>query len=497
MVRRSINYEPFPIEQVEINKLILDSANVRIPDYIQGKDRQQALLSYLINSEDVLSLVRSFLTEDYIDIEYPVVIKDNGKYVVLEGNRRVSALKVLCDPTSAGEKEQEIRNQLETTDIQWNIRAINVQICPSREAFARTLARIHTKQSKKSWPRDQIAQFYYEKIKDDPNLTLIELKKTYPSNDKSIEKFVRIKSLRNEILTRREEYAQFGYSSLGYNISQNFSYTPFEYAYTAAAKILQLEFDKSRGIVKTLTNEQFRGLLEIAQMVCNKEFNTRKRPSDFEERIRQAMEGRESIQNETLNSQHISEQLPTDTQSLQQNEQEDINTEHITTHKKLTRPHGKFLKTEDLLKVLEKTSITRVDTVKVRVQDLGLLPYKDHLYSSILLIRNILEIFLQVFAQEKNIERCPGSLEGQLNKTERWVKKQESIDKKTKTILVGQLLELQDKQKKGSRSTPLPETIYGLHAVNHDPSYEVIPDNVKDIWTKVHALIHKLLETVS
>lgn len=40
MVRRSINYEPFPIEQVEINKLILDSANVRIPDYIQGKDRQ-------------------------------------------------------------------------------------------------------------------------------------------------------------------------------------------------------------------------------------------------------------------------------------------------------------------------------------------------------------------------------------------------------------------------------------------------------------------------
>ena len=159
MVRRSINYKPFPIEQVEINKLILDSANVRIPDYIQGEDRQQALLRYLINSEDVLSLVRSFLTEDYIDIKYPVVIKDNGKYVVLEGNRRVSALKVLCDPTSAGEKEQEIRNQLETTDIQWNIQAINVQICPSRKAFARTLARIHTKQSKKSWPRDQIAQF--------------------------------------------------------------------------------------------------------------------------------------------------------------------------------------------------------------------------------------------------------------------------------------------------------------------------------------------------
>ena len=86
-----------PIVEVDVDDLRLDLDNYRIPT---RRDDEEAALKYLFASEDVLGAARMIVRDGYFDNEVPVVVADDpGGYVVLEGNRRVSALKALLDPT--------------------------------------------------------------------------------------------------------------------------------------------------------------------------------------------------------------------------------------------------------------------------------------------------------------------------------------------------------------------------------------------------------------
>ena len=89
-----MGYEPLPIVEVDVDDLRLDLDNYRIPT---RRDDEEAALKYLFAPEDVLGR-RMIVRDGYFDNEVPVVVADDpGGYVVLEGNRRVSALKALLD----------------------------------------------------------------------------------------------------------------------------------------------------------------------------------------------------------------------------------------------------------------------------------------------------------------------------------------------------------------------------------------------------------------
>ena len=98
-----IAYEQLPIVDVDLNGLLLDLDNYRIPTH---RDDEAAALKYLFASEDVLGAARLILRDGYFDNEVPIVISSRGKsdkppYIVLEGNRRISALKALQDRRSS------------------------------------------------------------------------------------------------------------------------------------------------------------------------------------------------------------------------------------------------------------------------------------------------------------------------------------------------------------------------------------------------------------
>ena len=105
-------YRPFPIMEVDINYLLLDLENYRIPT---RREDQESALKYLFASEDVIGAMKSILKHGYFDNEVPIVTpasKTGGDqtYVVLEGNRRVSALKALRDPMIIPGRMKEIQN---------------------------------------------------------------------------------------------------------------------------------------------------------------------------------------------------------------------------------------------------------------------------------------------------------------------------------------------------------------------------------------------------
>src|ERR1700710_1599037 len=121
-------YKPLPIVEVDVAKLRLDLANYRIPI---APDDEDAALNYLFASEDVLEQIKLFLRDGYFDNEVPIAVKEDGAYVVLEGNRRVSALKAIAKPEIAPAHQAQVeelrtRYATEVPNIPTRIRVIVV-----------------------------------------------------------------------------------------------------------------------------------------------------------------------------------------------------------------------------------------------------------------------------------------------------------------------------------------------------------------------------------
>jgi hypothetical protein len=103
------NIPDLPLEQIRplsISSLAFDRENPRFtPDKEMGEARPVDIIQEFIRSADLKELVESIASNGYIDIEPLVVMRprNSGRYTVLEGNRRLAALRVLTDPSLAAE----------------------------------------------------------------------------------------------------------------------------------------------------------------------------------------------------------------------------------------------------------------------------------------------------------------------------------------------------------------------------------------------------------
>ena len=99
-------------EPVAIERLEFDKSNPRYAPYHElGDDpTDQEIVKHLALTADLKELVQSIVANGYIKVEPLIVLKspNRGKYIVLEGNRRLAALKLLNDKDFA--KQCEITN---------------------------------------------------------------------------------------------------------------------------------------------------------------------------------------------------------------------------------------------------------------------------------------------------------------------------------------------------------------------------------------------------
>lgn len=81
---------------VPVSELLLDDKNPRLPERVQGSD-QAAILAYLFEHDVLTELAESYISNGYFPNEQLLVLPkdDNGRRVVVEGNRRLGALKYL------------------------------------------------------------------------------------------------------------------------------------------------------------------------------------------------------------------------------------------------------------------------------------------------------------------------------------------------------------------------------------------------------------------
>lgn len=158
---------PFPISNVSLASLSLDLTNYRFAGAVV--DEHEAIL-YMLQTEKILDLANNILRDGYLDNELPLVVAKESGYEVLEGNRRVTALKVLTNPALANSFGETIANRIERLTKKYSRELvqvpteIRVMVAPSREEVQPLIARLHTRESKKKWSTEQQAKFYFTQI---------------------------------------------------------------------------------------------------------------------------------------------------------------------------------------------------------------------------------------------------------------------------------------------------------------------------------------------
>lgn len=95
-----------------VSGLLLDERNPRFREQVNGQD--EAVTALLLDAADKLvSLAQDIATEGSLNpTELPVVVEEDGELVVIEGNRRLAALKLLRNPDLAATAAAELGTPL-------------------------------------------------------------------------------------------------------------------------------------------------------------------------------------------------------------------------------------------------------------------------------------------------------------------------------------------------------------------------------------------------
>jgi hypothetical protein len=100
----SINPELFKVADLHFDRL-----NPRLAEFgIDEKTNEEEILKILWDAMDVRELVQSIAASGFFTNEALIVAEEKGKLVVIEGNRRLAAVKVLITPSISKENGWEV-----------------------------------------------------------------------------------------------------------------------------------------------------------------------------------------------------------------------------------------------------------------------------------------------------------------------------------------------------------------------------------------------------
>lgn len=91
-------------ERISLSKLFFDPENPRMPQKLQNEKNESKIVDYMIRFGNIVELMQSIGESNYSDAEPLLVVpksENSDEYFVVEGNRRLAALKLLSDPSMA------------------------------------------------------------------------------------------------------------------------------------------------------------------------------------------------------------------------------------------------------------------------------------------------------------------------------------------------------------------------------------------------------------
>ena len=163
---------------LDVNCLQLDLYNPRLPKSKQGKD-ENTVIEYMLLETATLELMESIGENNFFAGEMLLVIptKDReGYYTVIEGNRRLTAVMLLNNPSIA--KVKKIATKEIYDDAKFKPTSLPCLVFNHREDILRYVGFVHIT-GKKSWRMLEKGRYLSEmrKSKDFKDLSLLEVSK--------------------------------------------------------------------------------------------------------------------------------------------------------------------------------------------------------------------------------------------------------------------------------------------------------------------------------
>jgi hypothetical protein len=154
----------WPTRLLSVASLHLDEKNPRLGREITARAPRD-IIQYLFDHDKALDVASSIAERGFFPNEPLLAIVENGRHIVIEGNRRLAALKALrepgrLNPNFQGKVERLVRRM---TDIK-EIAKVPVTIAPSRRATDRQIVGRHIGTPVLAWAAENRASFILEKL---------------------------------------------------------------------------------------------------------------------------------------------------------------------------------------------------------------------------------------------------------------------------------------------------------------------------------------------
>lgn len=444
MKRPIVNYQDKWKEQkVKVKNLMLDVENVRLEVEHESQDE---IINDLFLNEDAMGILESIHQIGYFPDEPPVVVKERGKYVVLDGNRRVVSLKAMLTPGIAPTKFVSKIEKLMAGRTP--IEDISVHVATSRDAAMGYLAAKHTKTTRKAWSALRRAYFYYAQKEKGQSLDkLIERYKgvDIPSYIKMYEMHNVAASLKNITVEVRNKVLN----------KRTFPISTLERFYDdgRVQEKLGIEFDKNTGAAKVPTSRDFdkvysRVVADIVSGIAT----SRKELSNEGDREKYL----DSVVREVLNKGSVNTSQKKSASAFKPSAS--------------GRARRAFLVSGRLQNPFDSPGIGRV------LWELQELDYAKFPNAAADLLRTFLEITIKKHLEETGSLPQPRRAGGYIYLDDVLTKIKVDLQAARNHKLAQVVQEIQNNK-------------WYLDSINHNPEVFAVPERVKDAWDQIYPLI--------
>jgi hypothetical protein len=161
--------------------LHLDPKNVRLET--ASAQVEADIVEDLFDNENAFDLVDAIGKIGYLTHEIPIVVKRKSKYVVVEGNRRLAALKAIQNPMIAPTHQSRVAAVIKkmTARERARLASIEVLVAPNQAQADQLIAALHTSNPRKPWSPARQAAFFQAQI--DAGKKYKQLVSRYPTID--------------------------------------------------------------------------------------------------------------------------------------------------------------------------------------------------------------------------------------------------------------------------------------------------------------------------
>lgn len=156
----------WPTQQKTVTSLHLDPKNPRLGRETSARAPRE-IIQYLFEHDKAMEIAESIAKRGYFANEPLLAIKESDQLIVVEGNRRLAALKALREPgLIEGPMQRKLERLSRQIEDAAEISRVPVTIAPSRRATDRQIAGRHVGTPVLAWQAENRASFILDKLNE-------------------------------------------------------------------------------------------------------------------------------------------------------------------------------------------------------------------------------------------------------------------------------------------------------------------------------------------